>query len=178
MRLYESGGMMSLQVMLRWIRNLGYRRSAATVGAAALVMGSLTVCAGAVLPTADAYSSAAPTLQCGISGAAMYTSTELYFGKSIPGGGTVADTAFAQFLDQEVTPRFPAGFTVVPAMGQYREASGVITREASVMMIFFYPQDSAGDASRKIEEIRAAYNKTFRQESVLREDEQPSCVSF
>jgi hypothetical protein len=27
-----------------------------------------------------------------------------------------------QFLDEEVTPRFPAGFTVVPAMGQYREA--------------------------------------------------------
>lgn len=173
----QFGGMMSFQAMHHLKRRCGYRRSVTTVGAA-LVMGSLTGCAVTDLPTVAVNGGAASTLQCGISGATAYTSTELYFGKSIPGGGTVADTAFAQFLDQEVTPRFPAGFTVVPAMGQYREASGVIAREASVLMIFFYPQGSADDANRKIEEIRAAYNKTFRQESVLREDEQPSCVSF
>ncbi|MGI9002923.1 MAG: DUF3574 domain-containing protein [Pseudonocardia sp.] len=63
-------------------------------------------------------------------------------------------------------------------MGQYREASGVIAHEASVLLILFYPLDSAADASVKINEIRAAYDTTFRQESVLREDEQPSCVAF
>lgn len=83
-----------------------------------------------------------------------------------------------QFLDEEVTPRFPAGFTVVPAMGQYREANGVIDHETSDMLILFYPESSVSDASKKIDEIRAAYNKTFHQESVLREEEQPSCVSF
>ncbi len=169
---------MSLLAMHRRIAKWGYRSSAATAGAAALVLGLLTACAGTNLPAAAANSDAAQPLQCEVSGAKAYTSTELYFGKSIPGGGTVPEEAFARFLDQEVTPRFPAGFTVVPAMGQYREASGVIAREASVLMIFFYPQDSAGDASRKIQEIREAYNKIFSQESVLREDEQPSCVSF
>jgi hypothetical protein len=63
-------------------------------------------------------------------------------------------------------------------MGQYQEASGVIDHEASDMVILLYPRDSADDISRKIDEIRAAYNKAFHQESVLREDEQPSCVSF
>lgn len=109
---------------------------------------------------------------------AAYARTELYFGKSIPGGGTVTDLAFAQFLDQEVTPRFPAGFTVVPAMGQYRETNGVIDHEASDILILFYPRGSVSDASKKIDEIRAAYGKIFHQESVLREDEQSSCVSF
>jgi Protein of unknown function (DUF3574) len=90
--------------------------------------------------------------------------TELFFGKSIPGGGTVTDTAFSQFLDQEVTPRFPAGFTVVPAMGQYRETNGMIDHEASDMLILFYPRASVSDASQKIDEIRTAYNKALHQE--------------
>lgn len=105
--------------------------------------------------------------------------TELYFGKSIPGGGTVTDAAFDQFLNQEVTPRFPAGFTVVPARGQFRQSEGVITREATDILILFYPRDSTGESSKKIDEIRVAYDKTFRQgSSALREDEQPSCVAF
>ncbi|MGH3886208.1 MAG: DUF3574 domain-containing protein [Pseudonocardiaceae bacterium] len=54
----------------------------------------------------------------------------------------------------------------------------MIAREASDMLILFYPPDSAGEASKKIDEIRAAYDKTFRQESVLREDEQSLCVAF
>jgi hypothetical protein len=46
------------------------------------------------------------------------------------------------------------------------------------MVIFIYPQASAGDTTKKIDEIRAAHNKTFHQESVLREDDRSSCVSF
>jgi hypothetical protein len=148
------------------------------VGAALLVAGPLTGCAGTHLPAVAANSSATQAAPCGSSGLAGYARTELFFGKSIPGGGTVTDASFTQFLDQEVTPRFPAGFTVVPAMGQYRETNGVIDHEASDMLILFYSRDSASDASKKIDEIRGAYNKTFHQESVLREDEQASCVSF
>ena len=119
------------------------------------------------LPAVAANSIAAPAVQCGSSGTAEYVRTELFFGKSIPGGGTVTDAAFAQFLDQEVTPRFPEGLTVVPARGQYREANGVIDHEDSVILILFYLRGSASDASKKIDEIRAAYDKSFRQESVL-----------
>ena len=155
----------------------GHRRWAIAVGAVLVVVGPLTACSGTDLP-AGAASNTAPGALCGGGAVASYARAELFLGKSIPGGGTVTDTAFAQFLDQEITPWFPAGFTVVPAMGQYRETTGVIDHEASDMVIFFYPRSSASEVSKKIDEIRAAYNKTFHQESVLREDEQPSCVSF
>jgi hypothetical protein len=149
----------------------------ATVGAVLLVVGPLTACSGSH-PSTSSGTSNASVPQRGSNGQAAYLRTELFFGKSIPGGGTVTETAFVQFLDEEVTPRSPAGFTVVPAMGQYREANGVIDHETSDMLILFYPESSVSDASKKIDEIRAAYNKTFHQESVLREEEQPSCVSF
>jgi hypothetical protein len=148
------------------------------VGVVLLLVGPLMGCAATQLPAVAANSGAEPAALCGSSGTAGFVRTELFFGKSIPRGGTVTDAAFAQFLDQEVTPRFPAGFTVVPAKGQYRGTNGVISHEDSVMMILFYPRGSASDASKKIDEIRASYDKFFRQESVLREDEQPSCVSF
>jgi Protein of unknown function (DUF3574) len=155
-----------------------YQCSAAIVGVVLLLVGPLMGCAATQLPAVAANSSAEPAALCGSSGTAGYVRTELFFGKSIPGGGTVTDAAFAQFLDQEVTPRFPTGFTVVSARGQYRETNGVINHEESVMLILLYPRGSASDASEKIDEIRALYDKSFRQESVLREDEQPSCVSF
>ncbi|MGH3829028.1 MAG: DUF3574 domain-containing protein [Pseudonocardiaceae bacterium] len=162
----------------RWVTNgWGHRRRVIMVGAA-LVAGPLTACAGTHLPAVAAKSGgAALAAPCAASGT-TYASTRLFFGKSIPGGGTVTDASFAQFLDQEVTPRFPAGFTVVPAMGQYRETNGVIDHEASDMLILIYPRDASSDVSGKIDEIRAAYDKTFHQESVLREDQQPSCVSL
>lgn len=166
------------KTMRDWVGNWrGHRRSATTVGVTLLVLGPLIGCAGTHLPVAAA-NSAVLTAPCGSSGTAEYVRTELYFGRSIPGGGTVTDATFVQFLDQEVTPRFPAGFTVVSARGQYRQADGVIAHEPSEMLILFYPRGSASEAGKKIDEIRAAYDKVFRQESVLREDEQPSCVSF
>ncbi len=132
------------------------RRCAITVGAALLAMGSLMGCAGTQVAAVNANSSTEPGASCGIGGAAAHVRTELYFGKSIPGGGTVTDAAFAQFLDQEVTPRFPAGFTVVPARGQFRQSDGVIAREASDMLILILParlggrgqQEDRGDPRR------------------------------
>jgi hypothetical protein len=135
----------------------------ATISAALSAVWLLSACSGSH-PSPSSESVAASVAQCGSSGQASYVRTELFFGKSIPGGGTVTDTAFSQFLDQEVTPRFPAGFTVVPAMGQYRETNGMIDHEASDMLILFYPRASVSDASQKIDEIRTAYNKAFHQE--------------
>jgi len=165
-----------MRTKFSWRR--GYWRFSATAGITVLVVGALSACSGSSLPANVADGSPTPTASCGSKELASYVRTELFFGKSIPGGGIITDSAFAQFLDQEVTPRFPDGFTVVPAMGQYREANGVIDHEASDILILFYPRASVSDASKKIEEIRTAYNKTFHQESVLREEEQPSCVAF
>ena len=94
--------------------------------------------------------------------------TELYFGRSIPGGAMVSDAEWERFLADVVTPKFPDGFTIVKATGQYRERNGNIDKEPSEILLFFYPARTRIASRRKIEDIRRAYKKQFRQESVLR----------
>ena len=96
--------------------------------------------------------------------------TELYFGRSIPGGGAVSDQEWNGFLADIVTPRFPDGFTSLKAIGQYREKSWKIVTEPSEVLIFFYSGRNKNESRAKIEQIRAAYLKMFKQESVLRVD--------
>jgi len=96
--------------------------------------------------------------------------TELYFGRSIPGGGMVSDEQWEQFLAETVTPRFPDGFTILKGIGQYREKSGKIISEPSQVLVFFYSTKTKKESRAKIEEIRTAYVKKFNQESVLRLD--------
>lgn len=105
--------------------------------------------------------------------------TELYFGRSIPGGGAVSDTEWDTFLAEVVTPRFPDGFTVLKASGHYREQSGKIITEPSEVIVFLYPGNRRMSSRRKIEEIRRHYARQFKQESVLRLDfRSPVKVSF
>jgi hypothetical protein len=108
-----------------------------------------------------------------------YFRTELYFGMNKPGGGEVTTDQWAKFLTDEVTPRFPDGLTVIDAAGQFRSASGTIVQERSRMIILLYRKRDRESASRKINEIRAAYCKLFDQESVMRVDLRRSVeVSF
>jgi hypothetical protein len=96
--------------------------------------------------------------------------TELYFGTDIPGGGKVSAEDWDKFLEVEVTPRFPDGFTVLESYGQYKDSSSKIVREASRVLVLLYSKKQRGAVNTKIEEIRAAYIKQFNQESVLRLD--------
>ncbi len=101
---------------------------------------------------------------------------ELYFGLKIPDGGKVTPAAWQMFVDNEVTPRFPKGLTIDEVSGQWQdEKTGRTAREPSrVLMILYKPSAKTVQA---IEDIRAAYKKKFRQDSVMRLDE-TSCVSF
>ena len=96
--------------------------------------------------------------------------TELYFGRDKPDGTRVTDSEWMDFLDKEVTPRFPAGFTVLDGAGQYRDKSGKIVKEPSKVLVFLYSKGDRKSAGQKINEIRVAYCKQFQQESVLRLD--------
>ena len=96
--------------------------------------------------------------------------TELYFGMNRPGGAVVTDEEWSKFLADEVTPRFPEGFTVLDGYGQFKNKSGKIVKEKSRVLILLYPKKSIKDANLKIEEMRTAYTKTFQQQSVLRMD--------
>jgi hypothetical protein len=90
----------------------------------------------------------------------------LYLGRNIPGGGTVGDSALAAFVDQVVTPRFPAGLTILRGDGQWRGANGQVEREASVVIEIVHPAGPAAEAD--LREIADEYKRRFRQEAVLR----------
>ncbi|MBK1690062.1 DUF3574 domain-containing protein [Rubrivivax gelatinosus] len=111
----------------------------------------------------------------GVPGGRVWRRTELYFGRSGP-GGPVDDTAFAVFVDRVVTPRFPDGLTLLDGRGQYRESpEAPIGREASTVLVLLHP--GGREAGARIEAIRAAYKAEFRQRSVLRVD-RAACVSL
>lgn len=137
----------------------------------------LFVClvSGAHLPIFANFSNT-PTSQ--IVFAEKFFRTELYFGMDKP-GGAVTDEEWDKFLADEVTPRFPAGFTVLEALGQYRDVSGKIVKEKSRCLILLYSKKERRASGEKIEQIRAAYKQKFQQESVLRLDfRQTVSVSF
>ena len=111
--------------------------------------------------------------------AAPYVRTQLFFGADKPDGTEVTEQEWSGFLDREVTSRFPDGLTVLTGVGQFRDASGVVTQESSKVLILLYPSKRSKESDRKIEMIREAYKRVFKQESVLRvDDRRPVLVSF
>ena len=105
----------------------------------------------------------------------LFIRTELFFGLGRANGPDVTEAEFRMFLEEEVTPRFPDGLTVLTGRGQFR-SGGVIEREPSKLVIILYPPDQE-NAHRRIERIREEYKMAFQQQSVLRADS-TACVSF
>ena len=116
--------------------------------------------------------------QKGIS-ADRFIRTELFFGTDRPDGPAVTEEEWQQFLNDEITPRFPEGLTVLTGYGQFLNSKGQIIREISKLVILLYPESKRNDKSAHIEQIRHCYKRLFQQESVLRVDESlPVWVSF
>jgi hypothetical protein len=107
-----------------------------------------------------------PTPACEVGDTALVRDV-VYFGRNRPGGGIVTDAEWQTFLDQVVTPRFPAGLTVLSANGQWRGASGRVERERAEVLTVLH----AGDAPARlaVAEVAAEYKRRFGQEAVLRE---------
>jgi hypothetical protein len=149
----------------------------------ALVAGSLAVggvSQAAAHPTPIAIPTVAPEELPAIPAvdAQLFARTELYFGSERP-GPDVSRREFNQFLDAEITPRFPDGLTLLSGRGQFREADGTIVEETSFVLILFYPYEDRAESSALIEQIRQLYLEQFDQESVLRvDDPRPVLVSF
>jgi hypothetical protein len=100
---------------------------------------------------------------------------QLFFGREVKAREPVSDADFARFVDEEVTPRFPDGLTVVDSGGQWREPSGRLVREASKMVFVVLPK--AADVQARLDAVRAAYKTRFSQDSVMLVT-QAACVSF
>ena len=125
-------------------------------------------CAGRASP------STTPSPNCAVGDTALVRDV-LYFGRNRPGGGAVTDEEWQIFLDQVLTPRFPAGSTVVAATGQWKGKSGLVEQERSEVVTVFHSGDEA--ARRAVMEVVAEYKRRFRQEAVLRE-RMPTCARF
>ena len=103
-----------------------------------------------------------------------WVSDTLYFGMSRPGGG-VSEAEWKDFLAEVVTPRFPGGFTVWKAEGQWRDKAGKVGREPSRVLQVLHLDGPVDE--KAVQEIREGYKKRFAQESVLRVEEEGR-VSF
>lgn len=96
----------------------------------------------------------------------ILTKDELYFGMSKPGGGMISEAQWEQFLNSEITPRFPDGLTVLDGYGQYLNSRGILAKEKTKLVILIYV--SSPDKNQAINEIIDSYKHKFQQESVLR----------
>jgi len=101
---------------------------------------------------------------------------ELLLGRKIGDRLGVSEREFLNFLDREITPRFPDGLTVYDARGQWRDQErNLIVREPSKVVMIVLPGKPEDMA--RLSEVAEAYKKRFKQQSVgivLR----PACVSF
>jgi hypothetical protein len=101
---------------------------------------------------------------------------EMMFGRNIGDRPGVSDAAFARFLADSVTPRFPDGLTVIDARGQWKDAaSGRLVREPSKLVLLTFRDDAANRAA--LEAIAADYKRAFAQQAVLT-SVRSSCVSY
>ena len=108
-------------------------------------------------------------------GTDSFVEYRLFMGRSSQSGEVVDDAAWAAFLSDTVTPRFPDGLTVLDAQGQWRGSEGMILKQRSKLLIILAP--TGDDKMRLTEEVSDEYKRRFDQESVLRVVEDV-CVTF
>lgn len=137
--------MIHQQSAVRHRRRVGLNTATA---AAALLALTLTACGPH-----------APIQQCGNGNV-----TRLYMGQATP-SGTVTEAEWQQFITENVTPRFPEGFTVLNAQGQWRGRDGGIHREDTRVLEIVHHDDAASQA--QLRALAHAYKRRFSQESVL-----------
>ena len=100
---------------------------------------------------------------------------DLYFGRDKQGGGEVSKAEWATFLADTVTPRFPAGLSVLNVEGQARESSGRIVRERTKLLVVIVFDAPAHQG--RVREIVQAYNGRFGQHGVFW-SEHPVCAGI
>ncbi|MBV6749445.1 MULTISPECIES: DUF3574 domain-containing protein [Pseudomonas] len=109
---------------------------------------------------------------------AQWVRTELYFSVGPLEGqeGVISPARWRAFLDQEVTPRFPDGFSVLDAYGQWRDHGAKEPERLGTKVIVILHEDTPQHGN-DIEAIRLAWKRITGDLSVLRLS-QPAQVSF
>jgi hypothetical protein len=139
------------------------------------VMHSLVrLAAGVVMALSVAACATAPKAPSCPDGQQRLRTAQLFFGRNVGGKPGVSDSAFAKFVDEELTPRFPDGLTILDGGGQWHGPENKLIRESAKVVLIVLPKRDAGD---RIEAVRNAYKARFNQDSVLLIT-QAACVSF
>ncbi|WP_404710709.1 DUF3574 domain-containing protein [Sphingomonas sp. MMS24-J13] len=141
----------------------------------------LLKCAGGLLlaslclasPVAAGVASPARRFACASPDEAFIRTT-LYFGLG-QRLGWISARQWRSFLRHEVTVRFPQGFTVLDAQGQWRGESGMIMRERSKVLLIIH-RDTP-ESWNDIHALIALYRARYDQELVLQEDAEV-CATF
>jgi hypothetical protein len=98
----------------------------------------------------------------------------LYFGMNKPTGGAVSNQEFNQFLQQEISSRFPEGLTLFAAKGQWQGAKGAIEQENS-RVVEIVCEDTPENRD-KVAAIANKYKALFAQEAVMVIKSQPEII--
>jgi Protein of unknown function (DUF3574) len=114
---------------------------------------------GAGASHVSSFRSDAALLQC-----SSQTAFRAYFGFDTP-DGPVSEAAWQAFVDAEVSPRLPAGFTVLSAQGQWRGDDGVIRREDSRVLEVLGADEVP--LRQALATLAGRYKQRFRQQAVL-----------
>lgn len=121
--------------------------------------------AGAALLSAPAMSFVASSASP-IAASPEWVRSEVFFGLTIPGGGSISEGDWERFLNDDVTPLFPDGLSVLDSAGQWRNAQGCIDREHSKVLVLLHHPDKASQA--KIDRLRDLWCRRHHQESVMK----------
>ena len=99
---------------------------------------------------------------------AQWIRTELYFSVgSIDGKeGVVSPARWREFLDQEVTSRFPDGFSVFDAYGQWLFRGAKEPNRLATKVLVILHEDTP-QRTADIEAIRLAWKQATKHQSVL-----------
>ena len=133
---------------------------------------TLSIAAGSVALTSTA-ALASPPRACP-GGLHRAVTAELSPGRDPPRApGEVSDADWTQFVDNEITPRFPAGLSVSDVYGQWRSPQGQFEREQTKALFLVLTGSSAERQSLDL--VRDAYKQRFHQNSVMLVEQQ-ACV--
>jgi Protein of unknown function (DUF3574) len=100
---------------------------------------------------------------------------QLFFGRNVGGKPGVSEADFRRFVDEELTPRFPDGLTVLDGGGQWRGDENRLIREASKVVLIVLPKGH--EVPGRIDAARSAYKTRFHQDAAPLIS-QSACVSF
>lgn len=89
---------------------------------------------------------------------------EFFMGRDIAGRSPITDAEWGSFVASDITPRFPAGFTVLDARGQWRDPAGRTASEPAHLVRVW--TEATPDLPARVEEVAAAYKSRFRQLAV------------